>query len=159
MFLITNGNPRLILLSTNHLSLTANFSAVAASGSFYGLFSGANVVVGQSGAITITRTLSGKFSGSVQLGSKTTSFTGQFNAQGNSTVNVSSLGVVLTLQAGAQQITGTVKGLAGAWTANLVANLNPFNSKSNPAPAAGTYRCSSLAADPQTRKNLRVTDT
>jgi hypothetical protein len=138
--LVTNGNPGLILLSTNHLSLTANFVAVPSAGTYSGLFSsGANVVVGQSGALTLTRTTSGKFSGQVQLGSKSSSFTGLFNAQGKCTVPVSSLKVVLNLQAGAQHITGTVAAANGAWTANLTANLDPFSSNNNPSPYQGTY--------------------
>jgi hypothetical protein len=118
-----------------------SWSPIAAS--FTGLFSeSSGVEFGRSGTVSINTTKQGKYSGKASLGGKNVSFHGTFDSNGAgaaSTSSKSSGTLTFTLQANADNsaINGTVGG--DGWVADLIANREGFNKKSNPAPFAGKY--------------------
>jgi len=132
------------------LALQANFipsPLIPLKGTYYGLFFDTNGVsqLG-SGFFTVTLTTAGSFTGSLQIGSTKWPLKGQFDATGAATINVKRNGMnPLTVQlqldlfGGSEQITGTVAVSDGSWLAELTANRDVFNAKTNPCPAAGTY--------------------
>jgi hypothetical protein len=101
------------------------------------------VEFGRSGPVSINTTKKGKYSGKASLGGKNVSFKGAFDGNGASTTSAKSKSagnLTITLQVNTDDnssITGTVGG--DGWVADLQANRNVFNKKSNPAPFAGSY--------------------
>ena len=114
------------------------------SANFSGLFlesSGAEF--NRSGSVDITTSSKhSTYSGKASMGGKSVSFHGTFDPSGASVTSISSKtsGILtFSLQSASDNsaITGTVSGTG--WVADLTANRELFNKKSNPAPFAGNY--------------------
>ncbi len=153
---IETNTPLLTFVATDGLSFTANFTYQAGTGTYVGLFyQPGDIEVGESGSITITKSANGKFSGDLQFAGSRNSFSGTLDGNGAANIGVPNTSLALAVQAGTAQITGTVfntdppirpkpktaKPLIapGNWSSPFQANLNVFNSKTNPAPFAGSY--------------------
>lgn len=115
-----------------------------AAAQYSGLFfQSSGVQFGSSGALAITTTKSGNYSGKLLLGANNFTFHGKFNSSGagSSTISQKKSGVlVVSLQANTtdnNSISGTVT--SSSWSASFTANRNTFKPRSNPAPFAGTY--------------------
>ncbi len=132
---IQSSSPVLsFVLPAGGLSLVANFSFPAAS--YSGLFFSSNAVEFlNSGAITITTTKNGNYTGFLQAGGNRYSFSGQFDSSGAGDASAGPYN--LHLQEGNDQVTGTVSSENGS--ADLVANRAVFNARTNKAPFAGKY--------------------
>ena len=111
---------------------------------FSGLFSeGSGVEFARSGSVNIKTSKKGSYSGKASLGGKNVSFHGTFDSNGASTTTTStktSGTLTFNLQINTNDnsaITGLVGG--DGWVANLTANRELFDKKSNPAPFAGKY--------------------
>jgi hypothetical protein len=111
---------------------------------YSGLFSeGSGAEFGRSGFVSIKTTKKGSYSGRASLGGRSYPFRGTFDATGASTTSTStkSIGTLtFTLQVNTDDnsaITGLIGG--DGWAANLTANQELFNKRSNPAPFAGKY--------------------
>ena len=96
------------------------------------------------GALKVTVTSGGKYSGSLRMAAGHYSFSGRFGTfcQGTNVIvrkGTNSLLVNFTLQPGDSiaQLTGSVSD--GNWTANIFGGLAAFNAKTNPAPYLGSY--------------------
>jgi hypothetical protein len=106
-------------------------------------FEPSGVEVGASGAVSITTTKNGNYSGKLQFAANSVSFHGKFDSSGAGTSTVSQKktgGLTVSLQANTtdnKSISGTVTGTS--WSASFVANRNTFKAKGNPAPFAGAY--------------------
>lgn len=106
-------------------------------------FQSSGVEVGSSGAVAITMTKSGNYSGKLQFAANTSSFHGKFNSSGGGTSAISlknSGGLVVSLQVNTtddSSISGTVT--SSSWSASFIASRNTFKPKGNPAPFAGAY--------------------
>lgn len=106
-------------------------------------FESSGVEFGRSGPISINTTKKGKYSGKASLGGKNISFKGTFDANGASSTTASSKStgtLTFNLQVNTSDnnsIAGTVSGTG--WSADMQANRDVFNKKSNPAPFAGSY--------------------
>lgn len=123
---------------------TALPSASAARNSYNGLFyESAGLQVQSAGAVKISVTTGGKYSGSLQMAAGRYSFSGQFGALCQSAVTIARKGSTpltlnFTLKPGSSgQLTGTLSD--GTWNSQLYGDLASFNSKTNPAPYAGSY--------------------
>lgn len=118
-----------------------SWTPVAAS--YTGLFlESSGVEFGRSGSVNINTTKRGGYSGKISLSGKSVSFHGTFNSTGASTTAASSKATGLLnfgLQAASDNstITGTISGTG--WVADMTANRELFNKRSNPAPFAGNY--------------------
>jgi hypothetical protein len=114
-------------------------------GTYTGLFEPTNgAPFSGVGAVTLTTTVSGKFTGKLQAGSLRYVLRGQFDREGNARVtapagNLSAVTVTLHLDVTgvSDRITGTING--GTWTAGLAADRAVYDSRSNPAPQQGAY--------------------
>ena len=117
------------------------FTPVAAD--YSGLFfESSGVEFGRSGSVNITPSKRGTYSGKVALGGKSVSFKGTFDSSGASATAATSkaTGILnFNLQSADDNsaITGTVSG--SGWSADLTANRELFNKKTNPAPFVGNY--------------------
>ena len=115
--------------------------AAAYSGLFY---ESSGVELGRSGAISVNTTASGSYSGKLQLGAKSYSFSGMLDPFGAATnaiarAGASTLGLALQINlADNNLITGTVSD-PGNWTADLRAERSQSTSKTNHAPFFGNY--------------------
>jgi hypothetical protein len=112
--------------------------------SYSGLFfESGGIGFGRSGSVDIKTSKRGGYSGKASLGGKSFSFRGTFDSNGASTTSTSTKGsgtLTLSLQVNTSDnsvITGLVGG--DGWVANLTANRELFNKRSNPAPFAGKY--------------------
>lgn len=121
---------------------STNWQPVSAS--YAGLFSqSSGVEVGSSGAVTITMTKRGDYSGKLQFAANNYSFHGKFDSSGAGTFLIShksSGGLTISLQVNTtdnSSIAGTVNG--SSWSATLLANRNPSKSRNDSSPFAGTY--------------------
>lgn len=142
-------------VATNSASLTfqmqtgtvlqANFAPVpfvATNGSYNGLFYPATGASHQnSGFINVTTGADRKFSGKLQVGGGTYSLSGQLDATGQATANISRrnqspLTVQLEMR-GSDWLIGTVSN--EDWTADIIADRAVFNAKTSPAPLSGRY--------------------
>lgn len=119
-------------------------SDVGKSG-FNGLFYESSAVRVQSaGALKLTVSTGGKYSGQVTMAAGKYSFSGQFGTFCEATNVVARKGatplsVYFTLKSvgTAQQLTGTLSD--GTWTAQVFGQASSFNLKTHPAPYMGTY--------------------
>lgn len=115
--------------------ISANYSGL--------FFEGGGMTFGRSGSIDIKTSKKGNYSGKAALGGKSYSFRGTFDANGASTASTSTKNIgtlTFNLQVNTNDnsiITGLVGG--DGWVANLIANRELFDKKSNPAPFAGKY--------------------
>lgn len=141
---VTNSvTPPLVLPSPKSQSGAVTNSFADVAGVYNGLFFDANgVTAASSGYFTAKTTASGGFSAKLQIGGQSCSFSGQFDASGNSTNTVvtKTLGT-LTIQLaidlhGGYQITGTI--ISQSWVATVVADRAGFN-KLQPPAVAGRY--------------------
>ena len=133
-------SPQLTFVMQSNLTIVATFTFAPAAASFSGLFYETNgIEFLKSGAVTLTTTKAGNYTGNLQIGAKRYPFSGLFNSSGTDTRPVpNSGGLVLQLQAGNDQILGTVSN--ALWTASLQADRAVFNSRTNKATAfAGRY--------------------
>lgn len=106
-------------------------------------FESSGAEFGASGAVNISTTKNGNYSGKLELAAVNYSFHGKFDANGAATFNVSqkkSSGLAVTLQVNTNDnnsISGTVS--SDSWSADFLANRAVFNGHGNPAPFKGTY--------------------
>lgn len=114
------------------------------AGSYSGLFyESSGIEFGKSGMVTVKTSKRGGYSGKLQLGGKSYSFRGSFDSSGASSASISvkNVGVInISLQLNTSDfssISGAVSG--DSWVANLTANRDVFDKRSNPSPAAGQY--------------------
>ncbi|MFM1768496.1 MAG: hypothetical protein RJA22_1025, partial [Verrucomicrobiota bacterium] len=134
-------SPTLAFLMASNLNLEAVFVPnpfPPAAGAYNGLFSEADETrLERSGAVNLTVTTLGAFSGTLRTATKRLALSGQFNAVGRSTNTVPRTGttpltVELHLQLdGSGRLAGRVTD--GAWSASLEATLAPFNATTRPA--------------------------
>jgi hypothetical protein len=133
-----------ILVIYNGTNATlANFAAVA--GVYQGLIQPSPFSQSNSGTISLTAANSGTFSAKFALGGTAFSLKGVFDNNGNSTsviarAGMSSLTLALQIDLtnGTDQVTGTMSD--GTTTSSIIANLSPFNIRTDPAPQyAGNY--------------------
>ena len=95
-----------------------------------------------SGAVAVTTTARGAYTGTLRMGASRFSFSGLFDTSGMATKTIRRIGtnaLTLTLQVDAadnNRITGTVGD--GTWLADLHADITPFG-KSNHTPLAGKF--------------------
>jgi hypothetical protein len=134
---------------------------------YSGLFSQSNAVaVGSSGAVTMTTTGKGDYSGKLEFAAISYSFHGKFNSSGAGISTISqksSSGLMVSLQAAVDNssISGTVGN--GSWSATLLANQNFTKTRNNPSPYAGNYSLSlpvphdGNANNPQTNSSGTIT--
>jgi hypothetical protein len=114
-----------------------------AKGTYTGLFSTDTPALESAGFCTLTLTSKGTYTGSLQLAGKRLSFSGTFNltdADANiqrSSSTPLSLHFTLDPAPGSDLLTGTITD--GDWNASLSAHRAVFNSRTNPAPYAGSY--------------------
>src|SRR5580765_566290 len=127
------------------LALALPVLATPVKGTYNGLFSETATNAQQiSGAITITTTTKGTFTGKLQLGATRASFKGAFDSGGNASVtlkikNSGSLKLQLSLDPAPTPdvISGTISD--GTWTSQIVAKRAAFDGKTELAPQAGRY--------------------
>jgi uncharacterized repeat protein (TIGR03803 family) len=121
---------------------------VPIQGAYNGLFSAADGFSPDSaGFLSLTLNYKGGFSGRVQMAGLRSSFSGQFDSNGDAAViirrgNVTPLNAALHLELAEpdDRITGTITD--GSWVAYLLANRAVFDARTNPAPGAGRYTLS-----------------
>ncbi len=107
---------------------------------YSGLFYDASGIdLHSSGSLTFTATPLGKFSGKLPIAMTRYSMTGQFGSDGHALANrTNALTVEMKiLSDDPDRISGTVS--AATWSADLAADRDVFNARTNPAPAAGRY--------------------
>jgi hypothetical protein len=122
-----------------------NFAFLRMAGGYNGLFADSdNPATESSGFLTLMLRDQGTYSGSLLVGGKKYSITGQFNDSGTASNSVSRAGLntltvemALDITPGAESLSGTVTD--GNWIANLLAKRANFNAKTNPAPFASKY--------------------
>jgi hypothetical protein len=132
------NSPQLTFVADADVVLIANFSFTPSAATYSGLFYTSNAVEFlKSGAISITTTKSGKYSGSVQYGAKKYSFTGILDDAGADGRGIPNSPLFLEFQTGTDHITGTIGD--GDWLADLYMDRGVYNSKTNPASFAGHY--------------------
>ncbi|MBI3852477.1 MAG: DUF4038 domain-containing protein [Verrucomicrobia bacterium] len=126
------------------LETTMNSSAPT-RGSYNGLFYEDNAVrQSSSGFFTLSTTTQGTYSGRLQMGTSRYSISGQLDAQGQATNVIQRPGaspLTVELQGGegdqADQILGRITD--GTWVSPLLGERVVFDSKTYPAPFAGSY--------------------
>ena len=144
----TSSAHTLTFAMASNLVLTANFVASPyppLAGNYNGLFyETAGVRPDRSGFLALTATALGAYSGKVILSGRTHGFTGRLNINGKATNVISRPNIQpLTLEldcnnaAAADQLTGRLTD--GTWSAPLLGDRAPFDSKTNRAPFAGSY--------------------
>jgi hypothetical protein len=118
---------------------------VPIQGAYNGLFSTADGFSPDSaGFFTLSLNFKGGFSGRIQMAGLRSSFSGQFDSNGDAAViirrgNDTSLNAALHLELAPpdNRLTGTITD--GSWVADLLANRSVFDARTNPAPGAGRY--------------------
>jgi PKD repeat protein len=139
-----------VFLLNENRNLVANFIPNPfgpVAGTYSGLFFETNGIrQAASGSSSVTVTAKGAYSGSLLVGGKRVSVSGQFDADGSATKlvkmggNLGSLtvGLQLDLAQGSDVITGII-GDGSTWSAPLVGNRTVFDGKSKVAPQIGAY--------------------
>jgi hypothetical protein len=118
------------------LHLVANFSYPTAA-SYSGLFyESSGIEFLKSGAIGLTTTAKGGYTGTLKTGARNYSFSGHLDSNGAGTNSAGPYTVQLQLSD--DQITGTVSSNA-VWSADFVLNRAVFNGTTSRAPYAGKY--------------------
>jgi hypothetical protein len=131
----------------SNLVLQANFVTnvfLAAQGTYNGLFAPANAPRRQtnSGAITLTLTSTGVFSGKLTIGASAPTLTGQFNPAGAAAIitprkGQSSLSTALQLDFAGQTVAGSVTD--GSFVAQVIADLDVFSATRKATNYEGQY--------------------
>jgi hypothetical protein len=115
--------------------INANYSGL--------FFESGGVEFGRSGSVNIKTSKHGTYSGKASLAGKNVSFHGTFDANGASTTSASSKGngtLTFALQVTTNDNTAIVGTVGGdGWAADLRADRDVFDKRSNPAPFAGKY--------------------
>jgi len=156
---ISSTSPTLTFTVQGATALQANFVPdpfVPVAGTYYGLFSDPNGVLPQSsGFITLNVTPRGGYTGRLQMGTASYSFSGSFTAEGSATQTITrrdanplSITVAVDLSGGTDHATGTVTD--GQFVAQLAADRAVFNARTNPSPYQGQYTLviPGIAGDP-----------
>jgi uncharacterized repeat protein (TIGR03803 family) len=139
---------KVLFIMQSNLVLQANFQPdlfFTGKGTYNGLFqTEGDVSPTNSGLFALTVNGRGVFSGHVQFGVTRTAFAKSFDINGNGEVTVPrrnlnplTINLQLISDENTNVITGSVSD--GVWTADLNAYRAVFNTKTNPAPAAGRY--------------------
>jgi List-Bact-rpt repeat protein/fibronectin type III domain protein len=146
---LTSDSTSITVKVTNSIALQANFVLspfLPLAGTYNGLFyEGDQVRETSAGAVALTLTTRGKYSGKVQLGSHRYPFTGKLTlgcVATNAIKRAKTLSpLTLTLRVGTNgeidQIFGNLTD--GSWISGLTGDRALYNSRTNPAPAAGLY--------------------
>jgi hypothetical protein len=146
-----SNNPILNFKMQSGLTLTANFVTNvflewAMKGTYHGLFAPANAPRQQtnSGAISFTVKTNGVLSGKLTIGTNTPSLSGQFNPAGAVTITTprkgeSSLITTLQLDFASQTVSGSVSNTDGSFVAQVIADLDVFNSTHKATNYEGRY--------------------
>lgn len=125
--------------------------------SYNGLFyESSGVELGRSGAISLTTSASGSYSGKLQMGAVSYPFTGTFNDQGEATSTVTrkngtplSLSLAVDLNDNSV-ITGSVTDNSATWTADVLrATLAGLNAQAGPVPGNYTLAFQGTTGDAQ----------
>lgn len=132
-----NQDFALVIYNGNMTNFPGYYSSAA---SYNGLFyESSGVEPGHSGAITLTTSASGQYSGKLQIGTTNYPFTGTLNNQGQATnpvVRVNATPLTLTLAVDPYDndvITGTVSDDSVPWTADVLrATVAGLNSQAGP---------------------------
>jgi subtilisin family serine protease len=139
-------SPVLNFTMQTNLTLVANFVPSpfpVVKGRFAGLIANTNEITPESsGCFNLNVTGMGAFTGKIRVAGKNCSFRGQFDLNGNATINVKrktsaplTLGMHVDLTNGTDQLTGQIAG--GNWIAEVSGDRDVFNAKFNPAQQAG----------------------
>jgi len=144
---VTSALPVLRFVMVSNLVLEVTFTNnpyMPMKGSYNGLFHEAAEVRPQSsGCFVLTPTDRGTYSGKFKLGAKTYSVSGTLDLARKATNSIlrkgaSTLSVELDFAGGrTNQVVGRVTD--GSWEAPLLGDRSIFNSRTNPAPFAGSY--------------------
>ncbi|HET7624346.1 MAG TPA: Ig-like domain-containing protein [Verrucomicrobiae bacterium] len=145
----------------SNLTLTATFIPnpfTPARGHFSGLFFDTNAPAPEStGTFALQVSTRGAFSGRIILARKRYPFHGRFDPTGNARIVILRPGnrpiagsLNLNLTNGADKVFGSITD--GNWTAELQANRNVFDPKTNPAPETGRVDFQFLSAADPTRE-------
>jgi uncharacterized repeat protein (TIGR03803 family) len=144
---LVSTNPSFTVTVQSNLTLTANFVTnlfLAAPGTYNGLFAPTNGPRQQtnSGAITLTLTTNGAWTGKLTIGTNTPSLSGQFTLAGWSTnitkrPGLTTLTTILQLDSASQTIQGAVGD--GSFSAAILADLAIFSPTHPAAAYEGLY--------------------
>ncbi len=148
---ITSSTPSLRFILTTNTALQANFVPnpyLAVQGTYNGLFHEDDAVRPNSaGAFTVAVSSRGSYSGSLRLGASRLAFSGVLDLQCQATkalrlnaTNTLSLQLRVGGASQPDQISGRLTD--GSWVSTLSGDRAVFNSRTNPAPYAGTYTLS-----------------
>jgi hypothetical protein len=145
---LTSANPRLTFVAASNLVLQANFVASPfglMAGAYGGLFYETDEVqIFSSGSFALRVSSRGAYSGALRLGKRKYSFSGKLNIQGQAANIITvkgAAGLSVSFQVGSGASAGQVFGLVtnASFAAALLGDRAVFNSRTNPAPYAGTY--------------------
>ena len=144
---ITTNAEKITFQMQSNMVLQANFAPgafVGSKGTYRGLFyETGGVAQASSGGFTLTTTIKGTFSGSLQMASGRPSFSGHFDTNGVAEVTVRrstgnlTVDLQIDLTGDSSKVVGTVSD--GTFSAPLSGDRAVFNSKTNPAPQTGRY--------------------
>jgi hypothetical protein len=143
---ITSGSSTLKFDMQDGTSLQANFVPnpfPAIAGGYYGALTSGSATQ-QNGLVRLSLSRNGLFTGRVEFGGKSWSFSGRLDGYGYASITIPHSGtppLIVTVQAdvtGASgQITGTVSNATGAFGFTL--SKSAYKAKTNAAPQAGRY--------------------
>ena len=145
---ISTNTQKLTFQMQSNMVLQANFAPgqfVGAKGTYRGLFyETGGVALASSGGFTLTTTVKGTFSGSLQMASGRSVFNGHFETNGTAEVVVKRRTGNLTLDLQVDLLTGDSTKIIGnvtdgTFNAPLSGDRAVFNIKTNPAPQAPRY--------------------
>ena len=142
---VTLSGMKILLTFSALLILGWQTVAAPVKGIYNGLFSETATNSQQScGAITISTTAKGKFTGKLQIASTRASFSGVFNNDGSASATIRTRGggslkleLLLDTSSAARFISGTISD--GKWTAQVFAERVAFDGKTTLAPQTGRY--------------------
>jgi len=145
---VSSTSPTFSFTMRPGLVIQADFEQLAftpESGNYYGLFYDTNGVTAESsGAISLSTTSKGTFSGKLRIENSVHLFSGRLDTNREAKVSIArpdmsslTLHLEMDLSPGAPLVTGTLSD--GAWTADLIADRAVFDQKTTPAPQAGRY--------------------
>jgi hypothetical protein len=143
---LTSATRSVTFVMTTNFELVCGFTNnpyPALQGTYNGLFYEVDEVrPGSSGSFTVTPTDKGTFSGKLKLAGASYSFSGKVDISCRATNIVARKGAsALTVEIDFSHTTNQVVGRVtdGFWEAPLLGDRAVYNSKSNPAPFAGSY--------------------
>ena len=143
---VSGNDPKLTFVMQENMVVRARFVAnpfPQASGVYNGLVRPGLFDQNTTGFFTLTSTSTGAFSGKLNLGAATMSFTGHFDLTGLAHLTIQRKGkplLTMDLQVdftGSNQVTGTISD--GTFTSNIVADHSVFDGRNATSPDAGSY--------------------